>query len=89
MMYRFHELENQTASSAISSKKHRGNRSDRERKVIAVGASTGGTDAIRDLLKGMPRNCPPILVVIHMPKEFTLRFGQRLNALCTINVKEV
>ena len=57
-------------------------------KVIAIGASTGGTDAIREVLLKMPRNCPPIVLVIHMPKEFTYRFAERLNGICEIGVKE-
>ena len=57
-------------------------------KVIAIGASTGGTEAIRKVLVGFPPSCPPILVVIHMPEGFTYRYAERLNKLCTIQVKE-
>jgi two-component system chemotaxis response regulator CheB len=57
-------------------------------KIIAVGASTGGTEAIRQLLEAMPLDCPAIAVVQHMPEGFTKSFAERLNRLCTINVKE-
>ncbi len=57
-------------------------------KVIAVGASTGGTEALRILLEALPPNCPPIVIVQHMPEGFTAAFAHRLNALCAISVKE-
>ncbi|MGZ5036742.1 MAG: protein-glutamate methylesterase/protein-glutamine glutaminase [Usitatibacter sp.] len=57
-------------------------------KIIVVGASTGGTEALREFLVGMPADCPGILVVQHMPENFTRMFAERLNGLCKINVKE-
>jgi len=57
-------------------------------KVIAVGASTGGTEALREFLIGMPQDCPGIVIVQHMPENFTRMFAERLNGLCQINVKE-
>jgi two-component system chemotaxis response regulator CheB len=57
-------------------------------QVIAVGASTGGTEAIREFLVDMPVDCPGILIVQHMPENFTRMFAERLNGLCKINVKE-
>lgn len=57
-------------------------------KVIAVGASTGGTIAIEKLLSGMPLNIPGILVVQHMPEYFTASFAGRLNSICKIEVRE-
>jgi two-component system chemotaxis response regulator CheB len=57
-------------------------------RVIAVGASTGGTEAIREFLLGMPQDCPGIVIVQHMPENFTKMFAERLNGLCSINVKE-
>ena len=57
-------------------------------RLIAVGASTGGTEAIREFLVGMPQDCPGILVVQHMPENFTRMFAERLNGLCSITVKE-
>ena len=57
-------------------------------KVIAIGASTGGTDALKNVLFGMPMNSPGILVVQHMPARFTTAFAERLNDICQITVKE-
>ncbi len=57
-------------------------------KLIMVGASTGGTEAIRAFLEQMPSDCPGILIVQHMPEGFTRSFAQRLNSLCRISVKE-
>ena len=57
-------------------------------KVIAIGASTGGTVALRSLLVQMPANSPGILIVQHMPANFTAAFAERLNGLCQITVKE-
>jgi two-component system chemotaxis response regulator CheB len=57
-------------------------------RLIAVGASTGGTEAIREFLVGMPQDCPGIVVVQHMPENFTRMFAERLNGLCAITVKE-
>ena len=57
-------------------------------KIIAIGASTGGTEAIKAVLTRMPYNSPGILVVQHMPAKFTSSFAHRLNSLCAINVKE-
>jgi two-component system chemotaxis response regulator CheB len=57
-------------------------------KVIAVGASTGGTIAIEKLLTNMPLNVPGIVVVQHMPEYFTASFAERLNAICKIEVRE-
>ncbi len=56
--------------------------------VIAVGASTGGTEALTKFLKAMPVDCPGIVIVQHMPEKFTTSFANRLNDLCRINVKE-
>ena len=57
-------------------------------KVVVVGASTGGTEALRIFLEMMPLNCPPIVIVQHMPEKFTSAFANRLNTICTIEVKE-
>jgi two-component system chemotaxis response regulator CheB len=57
-------------------------------RLICVGASTGGTEAIREFLVGMPADCPGILIVQHMPEHFTKMFAERLNGLCQITVKE-
>jgi two-component system chemotaxis response regulator CheB len=57
-------------------------------KVIAVGASTGGTDAILKFLQAMPLDCYGIVIVQHMPEMFTRSFADRLNKICNISVKE-
>ncbi len=57
-------------------------------RVIAVGASTGGTEAIRVLLTAMPPDAPGIVIVQHMPPGFTRSFAQRMNELCAIEVRE-
>jgi two-component system, chemotaxis family, protein-glutamate methylesterase/glutaminase len=57
-------------------------------RVIAVGSSTGGTEAIRVFLKAMPSDCPPIVIAQHMPEGFTRALADRLNRECIIEVKE-
>ncbi len=57
-------------------------------KIIAIGASTGGTEAIKQVLIRLPRNSPGVVVVQHMPAQFTTSFAQRLNELCPMTVKE-
>ena len=57
-------------------------------QLIAVGASTGGTEAIREFLLGMTPDCPGIAIVQHMPENFTRMFAERLDGLCQIRVKE-
>ena len=56
--------------------------------VIAVGASTGGTEALRLFLAALPTDCPPIVIVQHMPEVFTRAFAERLNKECAIEVCE-
>jgi two-component system chemotaxis response regulator CheB len=56
--------------------------------VLAVGASTGGTEALKVLLMGFPADCPGIVIVQHMPEQFTKQFAKRLDDLCRITVKE-
>jgi two-component system, chemotaxis family, protein-glutamate methylesterase/glutaminase len=56
--------------------------------LIAVGASTGGTEAIRTLLQGFSAQIPPVLIVQHMPEKFTASFANRLNDVCAPHVKE-
>ena len=57
-------------------------------KLIIVGASTGGTEAIREVLVPLPPDAPAVLIAQHMPPGFTKSFAQRLNGLCRITVKE-
>ena len=57
-------------------------------KIIFVGASTGGTEAIKEFLLGIPVDCPPIMIVQHMPESFTGSFARRLDSLCQPTVIE-
>lgn len=56
--------------------------------IIAIGASTGGTEAIEQVLKNLPRNIPGIVIVQHMPPVFTKLYAERLNNSCRLEVKE-
>lgn len=62
--------------------------SETTQKVIAIGASTGGTEAIKELLRELPMNTPGILIVQHMPPHFTTAFAERLNQLASMEVRE-
>ncbi|MCK8602400.1 protein-glutamate methylesterase/protein-glutamine glutaminase [Desulfoferrobacter suflitae] len=57
-------------------------------KIVAIGASTGGTEALKSVLTHLPANSPGIMVVQHMPPNFTKAFADRLNSLCKIEVRE-
>ena len=57
-------------------------------KIIAIGASTGGTEALKEVLTALPPNSPGIVIVQHMPEHFTKSFAERLNTQCNIEVKE-
>ncbi|SIQ21855.1 two-component system, chemotaxis family, response regulator CheB [Alkalispirochaeta americana] len=61
---------------------------DTTEKIVCVGASTGGTEALRVFLEEMPLNAPGIVIVQHMPEKFTAAFATRLDSLCEITVKE-
>jgi len=65
-----------------------GNANITNHSVIAIGASTGGTEAIYRLLLTMPTDCPPIVITQHMPAGFTASFAVRLNNNCEIHIKE-
>ena len=56
--------------------------------VIALGASTGGTEALREVLAALPANSPGVVVVQHMPERFTTSFAERLDSLCRVRVRE-
>jgi two-component system, chemotaxis family, protein-glutamate methylesterase/glutaminase len=56
--------------------------------LLVIGASTGGTEAIKDILLEMPANSPPILIVQHMPEGFTTSYAARLDSLCAVQVRE-
>ena len=56
--------------------------------VICIGASTGGTESLREVLETLPADAPGIVIVQHMPEKFTAAFARRLDSLCTVAVKE-
>lgn len=56
--------------------------------IIGIGASTGGVEALRQILPSFPENAPPIAIVQHMPAEFTRRLAERLNQACALRVRE-
>ncbi|CAM3209299.1 MULTISPECIES: protein-glutamate methylesterase/protein-glutamine glutaminase [Sphingomonas] len=56
--------------------------------VVCIGASTGGTEALREVLEALPANSPGIVIVQHMPESFTRAFAKRLDGLCQVDVKE-
>lgn len=56
--------------------------------IVAIGASTGGTEALREFLEDLPIDSPGVVIVQHMPENFTKAFAQRLNGICAIDIKE-
>ncbi|MGK0249544.1 MAG: two-component system chemotaxis response regulator CheB [Oleispira sp.] len=60
----------------------------RSNHVVAIGASTGGTEAVKKIITSLPCNCPPIVVAIHIPANFSARFAERMNNYCAANVQE-
>jgi len=58
------------------------------RRVVVMGASTGGAEALREVLRGMPEDLPPLLVALHMPGAITKHLARRLNESCRVKVKE-
>src|SRR5262249_2748638 len=57
-------------------------------RIVAIGASTGGVEALREVLCGLPVDSPPVVVTQHMPADFTKRFAERLNKLAQVEVQE-
>lgn len=57
-------------------------------RVVCIGASTGGTESLREVFEALPTACPAIVVVQHMPEKFTEAFARRLDGLCEVEVKE-
>lgn len=73
---------------SASGSKHSSEFSQRNNWLVAIGASTGGTEAILSVLKPLPELCPPIVMTQHMPAGFTSSFVTRLNSLCAMRVQE-
>ena len=76
------------SASVISRPAATSNCSDPSSRLIAIGASTGGTEAIRALLRDMPLGCPPVAIAQHMAEGFTRLFAARLDRDCRIAVRE-
>ncbi len=57
-------------------------------KIVAIGSSTGGVEALMTLVERLPRNCPPVVITQHMPATFTGSFAQRMNRACAAEVSE-
>ncbi len=62
--------------------------SETTERIVVVGASTGGTEALTQFLQALPNNCPGVVIVQHMPEGFTRSFAERLDGLCAVRVKE-
>ena len=78
------------AAPARAAGPQQGNLADRKmtNAILAIGASTGGTQAIQAVLQALPRNAPGIVIVQHMPEKFTASFAARLNETCALEVRE-
>ncbi len=75
-------------ADAVISRGGRNQSIDTTEKLVVVGASTGGTEALRIFLEMLPMDAPPMVVVQHMPEHFTAAFSRRLDGLCEVTVKE-
>lgn len=76
------------SADAILAKKPLQFKSNEDQTIVAIGASTGGTNAIQDILTKLPSSAPGIVIVQHMPVHFTKAFADRLNQICNVYVKE-
>lgn len=76
------------SADVILAKSSRNNMIKTTEKIIAVGASTGGTEAVKFFLTALPLDCSGIIITQHMPETFTKQFADRLNNQCKITVKE-
>ena len=77
-----------TADAMLSKAKPSNSLAQTTEKIVAVGASTGGTEALKTFLESFPLDSPGIVIVQHMPELFTRQFADRLNDICKITVKE-
>ncbi|MBF0528895.1 MAG: chemotaxis response regulator protein-glutamate methylesterase [Deltaproteobacteria bacterium] len=82
------KIEPKLTADAILSKPSASAMIQTTEKVVVVGASTGGTEALRDFLVAFPQDAPGIAIVQHMPENFTAAFARRLDGICRISVKE-
>lgn len=82
------EVEQKYSADVILSKSEMANRNKPTEKVIAIGASTGGTEVIDQILVSLPKGCPGIVVTQHMPEKFTEAFANRVNGKSNLYVRE-
>ena len=81
-------VQKHSATEVIKHLKYSGALSETTQKLIAIGSSTGGVEALKIFLTQFPRNSPGMLIVQHMPANFTKTFAQRLDSVCEMDVKE-
>ncbi|MFO7444719.1 MAG: chemotaxis response regulator protein-glutamate methylesterase [Ignavibacteriaceae bacterium] len=82
------EVEPKLSADAVISRPNGNAMVQTTEKVVVVGASTGGTEALKTFLEAFPQDCPGIIIVQHMPENFTTAFAKRLDGICKISVKE-
>jgi two-component system chemotaxis response regulator CheB len=82
------QIQPKLTADAILAKSMGPSHIDTTEKIIVVGASTGGTEALKTFLEFMPIDAPGIVIVQHMPENFTKAFAQRLNGICDLEIKE-
>jgi two-component system chemotaxis response regulator CheB len=85
---RFHVVEKKLSADVIIAKAAKTKVIQTTEKIVVVGASTGGTEALRIFLEVLPQDSPGIVIVQHMPENFTKAFSERLNGICQVEVKE-
>jgi two-component system chemotaxis response regulator CheB len=85
---KIYKIEPKLTADAVIAKPLRRSMLQTTEKVVVLGASTGGTEAIRFFLEALPHDAPGMVIVQHMPEYFTSAFAKRLDALCNITVKE-
>ncbi len=85
---RFRTVEEKLTADVIMAKPKTRSMAETTEKVILVGASTGGTEALKIFLETLPPDAPGIVVVQHMPEKFTSAFAKRIDSLCRVEVKE-
>jgi two-component system chemotaxis response regulator CheB len=81
-------VEKHNADVILSAAEKHGAMLQTTERVVALGTSTGGTQALEVVLRALPKVCPGIVIVQHMPEKFTAEFANRLNSICQIEVKE-
>lgn len=87
-LHTFRPVERALSADKVLAKRSSSAMTETTEKVALIGASTGGTEALRVVLEAMPADSPGIVIVQHMPEKFTTAFANRLNENCAINVKE-